>query len=95
MLGVSFLLATSVVDGISFTVKPSTVKHGKGSQYVYQVRVVTGESSAKRQGKQTTRKDGRASARKVDSLVDNDKTPTKYVVFSNDQAYPEYLITWF
>ena len=107
-MNVYFLSATSVVDGISFTVKPSTakhssakpsstkpspVKHAKSYQYVYQVSVVTGESTVKGQGKKAARKDGGASARQVDSLVDNDKKPTKYVVFSNDQAYPEYLIT--
>jgi len=76
-------------------VKPSTVKHPKGYQYVYLVRVVTGESNVKPQDKKPTRKDGGASATKVDSLVDNAKKPTQYVVFSSDQAYPEYLITFF
>ncbi|CAB1426985.1 unnamed protein product [Pleuronectes platessa] len=29
-----------------------------------------------------------------DSLVDNQQTPTMFVVFHDDQAYPEYLITF-
>ena len=28
-----------------------------------------------------------------DSVVDNLKRPCQYVVFSNDQSYPDYLIT--
>ena len=91
----NFLSATSVGDGITFTVKPPTAKLAKGNQYVYQVRVVTGESTTSRKDYNAARKDEGASARKVDSLVDKAKTPTKYVVFSSDQAYPEYLISWF
>ena len=74
--------------------KPSTDSRARGNQYVYQVRVVTGEYTASRDDYEAARNNHDDSARKVDSLVDDVDNPTKYVVFSSDHAYPEYLITF-
>ena len=74
--------------------KPSIDSRAGGNQYVYLVRVVTGEYTDSRQDYDAARNNHDASARKVDSLVDDVNNPTKYVVVSSDQAYPEYLITF-
>jgi len=65
-----------------------------GNKHVYLSRVLTGEYT---NGKQTyvvpPQKPGTTGAsNRYDSVVDTPTAPTIFVIFSDTQAYPEYLI---
>jgi len=65
-----------------------------GNKHVYLSRVLTGEFTT---GQQTNvvppQKPGTTGAsNRYDSVVDNTAAPAIFVIFSDTQAYPEYLI---
>uniref|UniRef100_A0AAV3ALJ6 Poly [ADP-ribose] polymerase n=1 Tax=Pyxicephalus adspersus TaxID=30357 RepID=A0AAV3ALJ6_PYXAD len=70
--------------------------NGDGKKFVLVSRVLTGEFT---QGKENMRtpptmsQNSGGAPRRYDSLVDNMRKPTIYVIFNDTQAYPEYLIT--
>jgi len=65
-----------------------------GKKHVYLSRVLTGEYTTGEQGclvppqKPCTT----AASDRYDSVVNNDRAPSIFVIFSDTQAYPEYLI---
>ena len=65
-----------------------------GQKHVYQCLVLTGETTQGTQGMKAppTRDIGRNI--KYDSAVDDVKNPKIFVVFGDQRAYPEYLITY-
>ncbi|XP_056390405.1 protein mono-ADP-ribosyltransferase PARP15-like isoform X2 [Hyla sarda] len=65
-----------------------------GNKYIYQAAVLTGRYCAGRSSyKEAPCIDGDHSKGRYDSVVDNVDTPKMFVVFHDDVAYPEYLIT--
>jgi len=65
-----------------------------GNKHVYLSRVLTGDYT---KGSQTyiappQKPSTTGAANRYDSVVDNTTTPTIFVIFSDTQAYPEYLI---
>lgn len=70
------------------------VPDASGNKHVYLSRVLTGEFTS---GNQTyvvpPLKPGTTGAsNRYDSVVDNPAAPGVFVIFSDTQAYPEYLI---
>ncbi|XP_068584437.1 protein mono-ADP-ribosyltransferase PARP15 [Cebidichthys violaceus] len=94
--------ATSYGHGSYFAVDASYSAHptyskpaADGSQLMFVVRVLTGVSTLGHSNLKTppARSDQQSSDR-YDSVVDNIANPSMYVVFHDNQAYPEYLITF-
>ncbi|XP_061226007.1 protein mono-ADP-ribosyltransferase PARP14-like isoform X2 [Neopsephotus bourkii] len=66
-----------------------------GRKYMYLVRVLTGQYCVGSKGLiKPPAKNTEDSSDVYDSVVDNVKDPTMFVIFSDIQAYPEYLITF-
>lgn len=66
-----------------------------GRKHVYVARVLTGDYALGHKGLITPpAKNPSNSTDLFDSVVDNIQHPTLFVVFSDNQAYPEYLITF-
>ena len=65
-----------------------------GNKHVYLSRVLTGEYATGQQGYRVPpQKPGTTAASdRYDSVVDIATAPTIFVIFSDTQAYPEYLI---
>jgi poly [ADP-ribose] polymerase 10/14/15 len=65
-----------------------------GHKHVYQSRVLTGEFTTGHQSYRVppNKPGGPGAASRFDSVVDNMTTPSVFVIFSDTQAYPEYLI---
>ena len=65
-----------------------------GNKHVYLSRVLTGEYTLGQQSYVVPpQKPGTTgAANRYDSVVDNPTTPKIFVIFSDTQAYPEYLI---
>jgi len=87
-------------EGICFTVKATSSAHpiyspadSRGHRRMFLARVLTGEYTLGSAGlKKPPQKD--SSKTLYDSVVDNMNSPEVFVVFSNAQCYPEYLITY-
>nr|XP_029531922.1 protein mono-ADP-ribosyltransferase PARP15-like [Oncorhynchus nerka] len=68
---------------------------GSGHRRMYVARVLTGRYTLGDPSmKFTPRRSPTDSADCYDSLVDNLQRPSMFVIFHDDQAYPEYLITF-
>ncbi|XP_052353414.1 protein mono-ADP-ribosyltransferase PARP14-like isoform X2 [Oncorhynchus keta] len=68
---------------------------GSGHRRMYVARVLTGRYTLGDPSmKFTLRRSPTDSADCYDSLVDNLQRPSMFVIFHDDQAYPEYLITF-
>lgn len=66
-----------------------------GRKHVYVARVLTGDYTFGYRGLITPPAKNPSNSTDVfDSVVDNIQHPTLFVVFSDNQAYPEYLITF-
>ncbi|NXK58450.1 PAR14 polymerase, partial [Sylvietta virens] len=66
-----------------------------GKKYMYLARVLVGEYSLGKKGSITpSRKDVSNSVDLFDSSTDNMSQPSMFIIFSDIQAYPEYLITF-
>ncbi|KAJ8007573.1 hypothetical protein DPEC_G00095440 [Dallia pectoralis] len=93
--------ATTTVHGVgmyfaldaSYSANPRyTPPDQVGLRRMYVARVLTGHYTV---GNSTMRHTPRrTSTDNYDSLVDNQRRPTMFVTFHDDQAYPEYLITF-
>ncbi|XP_067664225.1 protein mono-ADP-ribosyltransferase PARP15-like [Haliotis asinina] len=79
----------------SYTVNPLYSPPDRGGwKRVYQCRVLTGKFTLGRpRMKDTPFRDSEKTV-KYDSVVDDVKKPSLFVVFNDTQAYPEYLITF-
>ena len=67
-----------------------------GNRFMFYARVLTGEYTKGQQGlKVPPPKDpSRSTVILYDSVVDDTKAPNMYVVFTDAQCYPDYLITF-
>lgn len=63
-----------------------------GHKHVYQTRVLTGDFVVGNQTYIVPPPKPGSSAVRYDSVVDNPAAPSIFVIFSDTQAYPEYLI---
>lgn len=71
------------------------MKRSSGKRYIFQVKALTGDYV---KGTSSMRvpptKNSTNSTVLYDSTVDDEKNPSEYVLYSDTQAYPEYLITF-
>ena len=65
-----------------------------GDRYLYLARVLVGEYAVGRQGMITPPSKGSDETNAYDSVVDNTSSPSIFVVFYDNQCYPDYLITF-
>uniref|UniRef100_A0A8C6T8J7 Poly [ADP-ribose] polymerase n=1 Tax=Neogobius melanostomus TaxID=47308 RepID=A0A8C6T8J7_9GOBI len=65
-----------------------------GLKRMYVARVLTGHHTLGDSSMKSPPQRGDDPSDKYDSLVDNLQSPSMYVIFHDDQAYPEYLITF-
>lgn len=64
-------------------------------RYLYMCQVLTGEFTKGERGMVTPpAKDPSKPHDKFDSLVDNINSPKEWIIFSDTQAYPEYMIVF-
>lgn len=87
-------------DGVYFAVNANyshryAQPDPQGNRIMYLCRVLTGEFTKGNNGiKVPPPKDPNVASIKYDSVVDNVNQPAMYVVFFDDQAYPQYEITY-
>ena len=65
-----------------------------GHRCMYLARVLAGEYTEGRQGMITPPPKGSDATDVYDTVVDNRTDPTIFVVFYDNQCYPDYLITF-
>ncbi|KAF6717731.1 Poly [ADP-ribose] polymerase 14 [Oryzias melastigma] len=65
-----------------------------GLKRLYVARVLTGRYALGKSSYVSPPPRGSDPTDRFDSVVDNLQSPTKFVIFHDDQAYPEYLITF-
>ena len=65
-----------------------------GHRCMYLARVLAGEYTKGRQGMITPPPKGSDATDVYDTVVDNRTDPTIFVVFYDNQCYPDYLITF-
>ena len=65
-----------------------------GNRYLYLARVLVGEFAVGRQGMLTPPPKGSDATDAYDSVVDNTANPSIFVVFYDNQCYPDYLVTF-
>ena len=65
-----------------------------GHRCMYLARVLAGEYTKGRQGMITPPPKGSDATDVYDTVVDNCTDPTIFVVFYDNQCYPDYLITF-
>ncbi|XP_069478069.1 protein mono-ADP-ribosyltransferase PARP10 isoform X1 [Ambystoma mexicanum] len=69
-------------------------RNTEGNKYIFVVKTLTGEFTVGTEGmKVPPLKEGSEVPLRYDSLVDDVKKPTIFVIFNDTQAYPQYLIT--
>lgn len=70
-------------------------KRSLGKRYIFLAKALTGEYV---KGNSTHRvpppKNATSSNELFDSTVDDENNPKEYVIYSDTQTYPEYLITF-
>ncbi|KAL9972371.1 hypothetical protein ACROYT_G018656 [Oculina patagonica] len=69
-------------------------RDGAGNRYMYLARVLAGEYTTGRQGMITPPPKGSDATDAYDTVVDNPGSPSIFVVFYDNQCYPDYLITF-
>ena len=89
--------ATMFGGGVSFSVEvPSSLC--SDAQFVFYARVLTGDYTEGRGKEELVAPPPKDPSNNMtilyDSVVNNLKSPGQYVVFSNDQSYPDYLIKY-
>uniref|UniRef100_UPI003AADF27B protein mono-ADP-ribosyltransferase PARP15-like n=1 Tax=Centroberyx gerrardi TaxID=166262 RepID=UPI003AADF27B len=87
-------------NGSYFAVDPAYSARGYakpdalGHKRMYLARVLVGDFTQGKAGMVTTPSKGSGPADLYDSVTDNTANPTMFVIFTDIQAYPEYLITF-
>uniref|UniRef100_A0A671M0P1 Poly [ADP-ribose] polymerase n=2 Tax=Sinocyclocheilus anshuiensis TaxID=1608454 RepID=A0A671M0P1_9TELE len=87
-------------NGTYFAVDPSYSAQGysapdaKGHKRMYLVRVLVGDFTQGKRGLPVPPARSSNSADLYNSVTDNMRNPTMFVIFNDVQAYPEYLITF-
>ena len=72
----------------------SSAPDGSGSKRVYQAMVLAGDYTKGQSGLRVLPDNPAKPGRKFDSIVDDVNRPTMFIIFHDDQAYPNYLITF-
>ncbi|XP_029599294.1 uncharacterized protein LOC115181509 isoform X3 [Salmo trutta] len=67
----------------------------QGQKYMYLCRVLTGDFTAGRHGMTVPPAKSTTTVELYNSVTDNPSGPSMFVIFHDNQAYPEYLITFF
>uniref|UniRef100_A0A3Q2ZPX2 Poly [ADP-ribose] polymerase n=1 Tax=Kryptolebias marmoratus TaxID=37003 RepID=A0A3Q2ZPX2_KRYMA len=80
----------------SYSARPTYSKPAAdGSQLMFVARVLTGVYTQGQSGmKVPPARDAQQPHNRYDSVVDKTNNPDMYIVFHDDQAYPDYLITF-
>ena len=80
----------------SYSIQPRySPPDAAGNRYLYLAHVLVGEYATGRQGMITPPpKAGSDATDAYDSVVDNPGNPSIFVVFYDNQCYPDYLITF-
>ncbi|XP_043914008.1 protein mono-ADP-ribosyltransferase PARP14-like [Protopterus annectens] len=79
----------------AYSAKKFCPPDSEGLKYVYFARVLVGQYTKGQSNiKVPPPRSNKDSTDLYDSVVDNISKPMKYVVFHDDQAYPDYLITF-
>ena len=65
---------------------------GRGRRYMFMCRVLTGDYTTGSEGLTVAPSKGGSAL--YDSVVDNVRSPSMFVIFKDNQAYPEYLISF-
>ncbi|XP_065148690.2 poly(ADP-ribose) polymerase family member 14-related sequence 1 isoform X2 [Paramisgurnus dabryanus] len=71
-----------------------SVPNAQGQKHMYLCRVLTGDYTRGNGGMIVPPPKNTTTADLYDTVVDNQAAPTIFVVFRDDNAYPEYLITF-
>ena len=66
----------------------------RGHKRMYQARVLTGEHTTGHSSYRVPPSNAATPGFPFDSVVDNVSRPSLFVIFLDNQAYPEYLITF-
>ncbi|XP_071380642.1 protein mono-ADP-ribosyltransferase PARP14-like [Centroberyx affinis] len=90
MLGNGSYFAVGPAYSAGGYAKPDAARH----KCMYLARVLVGDFTQGRAGIVTPPSKGSGPADLYDSVTDNTANPTMFVIFSDIQAYPEYLITF-
>ena|SRR6218665_300110 len=96
-----FTSATAFGKGVYFARDWTYSAHHKysppnkqGFKFIYQARVLSGEFGLGREEDIDVPLKPNETTKRYDSVVDNVKDPSIFVVFRDTQVYPEYLITF-
>ena len=96
-----YVSATEYDDGVSFVIHAYhsvqdtfSAPDGTGSKRVYQAMVLTGDYTKGQSGLRGLPDNPAKPGTKFDSVVDDVNRPTMFIIFHDDQAYPNYLITF-
>lgn len=96
-----FKIAVAYGKGVYFAVNfhysgnnTYAVPDSSGKKHVYQSRVLTGEYTVGNQSYFVAPAKPGSTVARYDSVVDNPAAPSIFVIFSDTQAYPEYLIVF-
>ncbi|XP_030614073.1 protein mono-ADP-ribosyltransferase PARP14-like [Archocentrus centrarchus] len=88
-------------DGTYFAVNASysasdtySKPNQKGEKFMYVCQVLTGDFTLGKKGMVAPPVKNTSSTDRYDSVVDNMANPDMFVIFHDDHAYPEYLITF-
>ncbi|XP_057177173.1 LOW QUALITY PROTEIN: protein mono-ADP-ribosyltransferase PARP14-like [Triplophysa rosa] len=87
-------------NGTYFAIDPKYSAQGysppdkKGQKGMYLARVLVGDFTQGKKGLPAPPKKGSNAIHLHDSVTDNTKKPSMFVIFHDVQAYPEYLITF-
>ncbi|XP_078735513.1 protein mono-ADP-ribosyltransferase PARP14-like isoform X1 [Lampetra fluviatilis] len=91
--------ATCYGNGVYFAVSASysaqptySPAESDGSKYMYRARVLTGDFTTGKQGMIEPPTKGQQNSVLYDSVTDNMNNPTMFVIFNDNQAFPEHLI---
>jgi len=93
------ITATAYGEGVYFAVnssyscKYSTAKPS-GKKQMYLAQVLTGEYTLGASKYRVPPDNPKHKALQFDSVVDNVKNPSIFVIFMDSHAYPKYLITF-
>lgn len=88
-------------DGTYFAVKANysasdtySKPDPQGQKYVYLCRVLTGDFTTGKRGMKVPPPKSTTTIQLYDSVTDGVSPPSMFIIFHDNQAYPEYLITF-
>ncbi|XP_036797996.1 uncharacterized protein LOC118938375 [Oncorhynchus mykiss] len=94
--GTAFGNGTYFAVGASYSARSTYSRPDRqGQKYMYLCRVLTGDFTAGRHGMTVPPAKSTTTVELYNSVTDNPSGPSMFVIFHDNQAYPEYLITFF